>query len=305
MRAEHLLAGEVFRHHGRLAPIARYRCTRSRSARPRRLRERRRDLRQARQVGAAQHQADIGMRDQPAFVADDIGIPAAPDLQVVDDVPDQLQIDFGDRDPGVAALMGDRHRDIGLGLLAEIDRAEPQAIGLGPEKGRALRKIFRAADRVHRQPRHLELLLPRGIELPHLGDRRHLTQQPEIILAALVERRGGPLRMRRPADLALDLVDKPLDALGRRERLLLLQADQRGLGFLVGEPEIETARDQQRGADQPDQQQRVFAEQPAARRRHRGRVGSCRGHAGQWRHYAFRAAHRDCLAPKPAGAPGM
>ena len=61
VRAEHLLAGEVFRHDGRVAPSP------VPASRPRRLRERRRDLRQARQVGAAQHQADIGMRDQPAF----------------------------------------------------------------------------------------------------------------------------------------------------------------------------------------------------------------------------------------------
>ena len=52
----------------------------------------------------------------------------------------------------------------------------------------------------------------------------------------------------------------------RRERLLLLQADQRRLGLLVGKPEIEPARDQQRRADQGDEQQRVFAEKPAPRR---------------------------------------
>src|SRR5439155_16373039 len=51
--------------------------------------------------------------------------------------------------------------------------------------------------------------------------------------------------------------------------LFLLHPDQRRLVLLIGEPEIEAAVDQQRGTDQPDDQQRVFAEQPAARRRDR------------------------------------
>ena len=111
--------------------------------------------------------------------------------------------------------------------------------------------------------------MPSPSSCDRLGDRRHLAQQADIVEAALVERRGRPLRMRRPADLALDLVDELLDALRRGVGLFLLDADQRRLVLLVGEPEIEAAVDQQRDADQPDEQQRVLAREATAGRRRR------------------------------------
>ena len=65
---------------------------------------RRGDLRQGRQIGVAQHQADVGVRDQPALPVDHIGIAALADLHRGDDVPDQLEVDLGDRDAGIAAV---------------------------------------------------------------------------------------------------------------------------------------------------------------------------------------------------------
>ena len=88
---------------------------------------RRRDLRQGGEVGIAQHEADVGMGDQPAVAIDDIGVAALPDLQPGDHIPDQLQIDLGDRDAGIASGAGHRHGHVRLGFLAEIDRAEPDA----------------------------------------------------------------------------------------------------------------------------------------------------------------------------------
>src|SRR5205814_4325815 len=72
--------------------------------------------------------------------------------------------------------------------------------------------------------------------------------------------------MRRPADLALDLLDEFGDALGCRFSLFLLHPDEGRLVLLVGKPEIEAAVDQQRSADQADKQDRVFSEQAVSRR---------------------------------------
>src|ERR1051326_327173 len=209
------------------------------------------------------------MRDQAAAPVDDIGIAALADLQGGNDVPDQLQIDFGDRDAGVAAVARHRQRHIRLGILAEIHWADPDAARLGFGEGRALREIRLAADDVHREPRDFELLLPLATELREFGDRRHLPQEAHIILAALVERSRRPLRMRGPADLALDLLDEFGDALRRRLGLLLLYPDESGLVLLIGEPEIEAAIDQERRADQRDKDQGIFAEEAAARHRWR------------------------------------
>ena len=71
-----------------------------------------------------------------------------------------------------------------------------------------------AADHVHGQPRHLELLVARGIDLREFGDRRHLAQQPQRIEAALIERAVGPRQLRGPADLAFDLGDEFFDLVG-------------------------------------------------------------------------------------------
>jgi len=60
------------------------------------------------------------------------------------------------------------------------------------------------------------------------------------------------LRRRRPAELALDLVDKLLDPARRRCRRLLLDAEQRRLVFIVAEPEVEAGIHQQNEADESD-----------------------------------------------------
>ena len=65
-------------------------------------------LRQLRHVGVAQHQADVGMRDQPALRADHIGVAALADLDLRHHVPDQLEVDLGDADAGIAPGAGER-----------------------------------------------------------------------------------------------------------------------------------------------------------------------------------------------------
>ena len=106
--------------------------------------------------------------------------------------------------------------------------------------------------------------LPLGVELGELGDRRHLAQQPQRVEAALLERARGPRQLRGPADLALDVLDELADLGGGGLGLLALDAGQRLLVLLIGEPDFEQAVGQQRHADHGDEQRDVFAEQPAA-----------------------------------------
>ena len=77
-----------------------------------------------------------------------------------------------------------------------------------------------------------------GIELRELGDRGHLTKQTQPIEPPLIDRAGGPGQLRGPTDLALDFLDELADLCRRRLGLLTLNADQRSLVLLIGEPDF-------------------------------------------------------------------
>jgi len=145
-------------------------------------------LRQSREVGIAQDAADIRMRDQPAFAVDDIGVAALTDLDGGDDVPDQLEIDFGDRYARIAAALRHCHCHVRLRFLTEIDGSEPQLLGQRLGKARIGRVIGTSANHIHRQTGDLELLVALTVELDQLRDRRYLPLQSAIIEAALIDR---------------------------------------------------------------------------------------------------------------------
>ena len=119
-----------------------------------------------------------------------------------------------------------------------------------------------------------------AVELDQLGDRRHLALQSAIVEAALIDRRGGPLRRRRPADLLLDLGDELFDPLRRRIGLFALQPNCRVLGLVIREPDIEQPVDQQYQADEPDKGGGVFRKEPPARPYFWRARARCRGAIG-------------------------
>src|SRR5215203_5521346 len=82
--------------------------------------------------------------------------------------------------------------------------------------------------------------------------------------AALLERARRPGQLHGPAELAFDLLDELADLCSRGLGLLALDADQRRLVLLVGEPDLEQPVGEQRDADDRDEQADIFAEQPAA-----------------------------------------
>jgi hypothetical protein len=82
--------------------------------------------------------------------------------------------------------------------------------------------------------------------------------------APLLQTLERELGQRGVGDLALDLEDELLDARRRGQRLLVLQAGERDLVFLVREVKPDAARDQQRAADQGEDEKEVAAKEPAA-----------------------------------------
>lgn len=226
---------------------------------PRRL-----HLRQAGEVGVAQHAADVGMRDQPALRVHHIGIAGAADLDLRHHVPDELEVDLGDADARVAPVAGDRQGHVGLGIAAEGDRPVVDAPRHGLGELRLARQVGLAADHVHREARHAQLLAALGVELRELGHRRHLAQQAQRVEPPLLDAARRPRQLGGPAELALDLVHELADADRRGLRLLALDADQVGLAFLVGEPDLQAAARDQRGADHGHEQADILAEQPPA-----------------------------------------
>ena len=152
-------------------------------------------------------------------------------------------------------------RHVGLGLAAEIDRAVIDLLGHRLGEFRSLERSSLAADHVHGEPRYPQLLLAGGIELRQLGDRRHLAQEPQPVEPALVDRARRPWQLRGPADLALDLLDELADLGGGGLGLLALDADQRGLVLLIGEPDLEQAVGEQRDTHDREEQRDIFAEQ--------------------------------------------
>ena len=222
-------------------------------------------LGQLRHVGVAQHQADVGMRDQAALRADDIGMTALADLDLRHHVPDQLQIDLGDADAGVLAGAGQRQRHIGLGFAAEIDRPVIDLVGHGLGEFRILGEVEPGIP-----PRPWRAAIPASRSLPVestcassviAGTCRNSRKRIE---PALLDRARRPRQLGGPAELAFDLLDELADLGGRGLGLLVLDPDQRGLVLAIIEENLENAVGQQRDADHRDEQRDVFGEQPAA-----------------------------------------
>ena len=266
-----------------------------------RAREGRPDLLETGEVGLLEDEADVRVRDQLAAAVDDVGAPCRADPDLGHDVPDELQVDLGDRHPRVAAA-GDRERQVGLGLLPEVDGPE-----VGPARPRLLepriaREVGLAADDVHGEPRDAELLPARRVELAHLGDRGRLALEADELEAPLLDRlASAELPLARPSDLALDVADEGLDPPRGAGRLLPLQRDESRQVLPVGEVELDEPAGEQSGAHQEREEHDVLPEQPASRpddARHASSRRPARRGGPRW------TAHSSA-ALGPAGAEGL
>ena len=236
-----------------------------RRARRRRAGQRRPDLLEPREVGLLEDEADVRVGDELPPAVHDVGAPRRPDPDLGDDVPDELQVDLGDGHARVAAA-GHREREVGLGLLPEVDGPE-----VGPARPRLLEariggEVGLAPHHVHGETRDLELLPARGVELAHLGDRGRLALEADELEAPLLDRLpGADLALARPPHLALDVADEGVDARGGPGRLLPLERHHGRQVLAIGEVELDEAAREQGAAHQDREEHDVLPEQPASR----------------------------------------
>jgi hypothetical protein len=78
------------------------------------------------------------VRNETAARVDDIRPPVLADLDLRYDVPDELQVYFGNTDPGVARGTGEGERHIRFGPAIEIDRTVVDLVRNGFDELRLL-----------------------------------------------------------------------------------------------------------------------------------------------------------------------
>ena len=190
-------------------------------------------VRQMGEVRLAQHQADVGVGDEEALAVDDVGLALVADLDPRDDVPDELEVDVGNRHRSAVAAGADRNRHVRLGFLAEVHRPEPGLAALRIAKRRLLRAILARPGDVHPEPRHRDLLATGGVDLRDVGHFRRLAQELQEFETPQLHVAGIELRQRGIGELLIDLPDVLLDPRCRGDRLFVLQLGERGSILLV------------------------------------------------------------------------
>src|SRR5262249_44878553 len=214
------------------------------------------------EIGFTQHQVDVRVSNEQAALVHDVGHAGLADLNLGDQVNNEFQVDFCDRDASGATRPRYRHGQIGLRFPAEVHGTEIAFFAFGIDERRLFAQIRAAAHGVHGKARYLELLSPFGVEIADLGNRRGLTQEPEKIEPSLFKATAGRQKSRCPADLPLDLLHKLLDDGGGPDRLLALHRAERLPAFAVGIVELDQRIDEQGAAHQRDQENSVLPEQP-------------------------------------------
>jgi hypothetical protein len=225
-----------------------------------------------RHVGLAQNQSDIGVGDEEPVAIDDVGLAFLADLDPRYDIPDELEVHVGDRHGALIAARANGDRHVRLGLLAEVDRPEPRRSAPRALECGLLRAILARAQLVHSEPRHGDLLDAVAVGLRDVGDFRRLPQELQEFDAAQLDVPRVELRQRRVRQLAFDLLDVLLDSRRRGDRLFMLEARERRLAFLIREIDADAPRGKQRRRHQREDQQQVFAKEPAAMGPRVGRV---------------------------------
>ena len=185
-------------------------------------------------------------------------------LDLRDHIPNQLEVHLGDAHAGITPGAGDGERHVRFRFTTEVHRPIIDLVRHGLHELRIVGKIGAAADHVHRQPRNPQPLLAAGVDLRQLGNGGHLPQQPQRIEAALLDRAGRPGQLRRPAELALNLLDELSDLGGGGFRLFALNADEGNLVLLVVEVDVENTVRQERDADHRHEQRNVLGKQASA-----------------------------------------
>src|SRR2546428_6587709 len=197
---------------------------------------------------------------------EDVGTSCLADPDPRNDLQDGPEINLCDRDRGRVRAPSHRDSYVRLGgLLAEVPWAEVGFLSLCLDKDRLPRKVWSAAQHIHRQPRHPQSLLPPRIQLAQFGDRRRLAKQPEIVQPLLFQSGVAriPGRVCRPADLTLDFLHELLDLRRGSTGLLALNDAQRVAVLLVEQVCLDEPVPEQPPAYETGEKCRVLPKQPS------------------------------------------
>src|SRR3974390_1237007 len=138
---------------------------------------RRLDLGETRHIRIAQDQADVRMRYQASPRIYHISLAMCANLNLRDDIPDELEIDFRDANSGIPPGTGKRQYHVRLRFASEVDRSVINLVFYSLGELGLFRQIEIAADNIHGKARDSQLLLATRIHLSKLSNRGNLTQQ--------------------------------------------------------------------------------------------------------------------------------
>jgi hypothetical protein len=99
-----------------------------------------------------------------------------PDVDSRDHLSDELQVHLRGDHAGRETAARDGHRHVGLGPVAEVDRAEVGGAELRGEEPPLAGVIVTAVPDVEIEAGHAELLAAGPVEVTHVGHRGHVTE---------------------------------------------------------------------------------------------------------------------------------
>ena len=205
------------------------------------------------------------MGDEPTAGVYDERNASRADLYLIDDVPDEPEVDLSDNDAGSPTLTSKRNRQVRLGSAAEANSTVVSLALEGSEVVRILRSVDAAADLVLRKPADLDLLAAVVVDQSQLGDRRHLPQKPQRFQVPLLRVAAAPGAMGHPAQLRFDATNEIRDARRCRIGMGTVNSDEKRFLIAVGPPDVDGAADGEQQGHGATGQGQVLAKQTSAR----------------------------------------
>ena len=223
------------------------------------------NVRQMTQVRRAQNQAHVRMGDEPAAGVYDERNASRADLHLIDDVPDEPEVDLSDNDAGSPTLASKRYRQVRLGTAAEANGTVVRLALEGGEVVRILRSVDAGADLILREPADLDLLAAVVVDQSQLRDGRHLPEKPQRFQVTLLRVAAAPGAMRHPTQLRFDATNEIRDACRCRIGMGTVNSGEQQFLIAVGPPDVYGAADSEQQGHGASGQGQVLAKQTSAR----------------------------------------
>ena len=205
-----------------------------------------RDLERAQRGGrwivlAAQDQADVRMGDEFPGMVQHEGLSGLADVDGGNDIPNELQIDLGDRRACARTYAGDGDGHKWFGAAMQRDRSPPEALRPRADKSWIGGMIDPAHFDIGICARYAKPLTARAVDKHRLDDRGGLAHQSKHVDAVAVVETLAPRGLDRPIHLAGNPVEELLNARGCRVRFRAKVQVQRMPLVEVAEPRFARA----------------------------------------------------------------